>query len=81
MTKQAQVSPSLCSGFRRAYNVVLIGFPPTDIALRGWFISIRKSSGDIFDRRVYGFMCSLLNVTFRKLRDIESELHGKNLVL
>ena len=59
--------------FRRAYNFISIGFPPTDRALRGWFYKATTSSNPVDTARVVEtLVSSILAVLHRRLEVIAS---------
>lgn len=50
---------------------VLIGFPPSDTALRDWLLSLNHKEQKDVTKLLHGFLFSLLKVTLQKLEDIE----------
>jgi hypothetical protein len=58
-----------------AYDLILIGFPPPDIALRGHIYSIARKYGHWQARRQAGLanlLCSVFAVLHRRLEAIAS---------
>jgi hypothetical protein len=69
-----------CSFFWGTYNLTLTGFPPPDNELRDWLLSGKPSDSQLdSQRRVYGFVYSLLTVTRTRLQTIETEGKGNYL--
>ena len=71
---------SLCSFFCRAYNltVILLGYPPTDVALRTWVLNEDINDQVAARKRLHTFMYALLAVTRTTPEDIESQSKGVN---
>jgi hypothetical protein len=60
--------------YLRVYNPTPIGFPPVDMALRDWLVSVSET-GDrrSVQKRLHGFSYSLLKITHRQLETIAKE--------
>ena len=59
---------------RHAYNLIWVGFPPSDIALRTWFLSVADpSKPEKAAQQLHAFIYALLNVTCNHLKTIASE--------
>jgi hypothetical protein len=73
-----KVFRSFRSSFQCAYDVILLGFPPPDNDLRGWFLSIvDRNDPDKVQWKLHGFITSLLKVTLDRLQ----KLTGNEIVL
>jgi len=51
---------------------VLIGYPPSDTALRKWLLSLNIKKQKDATKLLHGFLSSLLNVTLQRLEAIEN---------
>ena len=51
---------------------VLIGFPPSDTALRDWLLLLNDKEQNDVTKLLHGFLTSLLNVTLQRLEEIDN---------
>ncbi|KAI0258043.1 hypothetical protein BC834DRAFT_975730 [Gloeopeniophorella convolvens] len=52
------------------------GFPPADGSLRDWFAELPKSGKEETEKKLHGFLHSLLEVTLQRLKEIEASQDG-----
>jgi hypothetical protein len=78
-----EIIPGISEGFPFCFIVIsmlclqsdTIGFPPVDKALRDWLV-YETGGRRSFQKRLHGFICSLLMVTRTELETIASQKQG-----
>ena len=53
--------------------MILLGYPPADVALRTWVLNEDINDQVVARKRLHAFMYTLLTVTRTTLEDIESQ--------
>jgi len=81
MTHRAEVSCSVYPIFWHPFNMVPIGFPPSDSVLSYWLLGIQDlMKKDEAALKLHGFISSLLHITHSKLKEIELLQKGNGIV-
>ena len=63
--------------FWRAYDQILLGFPPADARLRSWVLSEDTNDQVAAQKRLHGLVYALLTVTHATLETIENQSEKK----